>query len=156
MPNPRQAVSGAIGPVRRRAKHRRPNRHFGRPPKNPRAIAPEFLALFAEIAHPRKRVFLAAYVQEGGSTARARKAACGGAKHWKWLREDPGYRAAFERATRAVAEAVEREICARAARAPGSDRALMALLTRLRRIGCGEGGRSKEANAAAERARPAR
>jgi len=122
----------AIDPVRRRAKHRRPNRHFGRPPKNPGAIAPEFLALFQEIAHPRKRVFLAAYVQERGHTTRARKTAGGGAKHWNWLRDDPEYRAAFARAQRTVCEAVEAEVFRRYVAAPNTDRELMSVLRRMR------------------------
>ena len=132
----------AIDPVRRRAKHRRPNRHFGRPPKNPGVIAPEFLALFEDIAHPRKRAFLAAYLQEGGHITRARKTAGGGAKHWNWLRVDPEYRAAFGRAKRALAEAAEREVLRRAGPpAVRSDRALMSVLTRMRRIGYGQGRR---------------
>jgi len=42
--------------------------------------------------------------------------AAGGAWHYEWLRADPDYRAAFERAKRAVADAAEREVCRRAAR----------------------------------------
>jgi len=135
--NPEGFMNG-IDAVRRRAKHRRPNRHFGRPPKNPGAIAPQCLALFAEIAHPRKRAFLAAYVQEGGHTARARKTACGGAKHWSWLRSDAAYRAAFERAKCAVAEAAEREIFRQAAHGPRTDSEIISVITRMKRRAYGE------------------
>jgi hypothetical protein len=125
--------------VRGAGRHRRPHRHVGHPPKNPGVIAPEYLALFAEIAHPRKRVYLAAYVQERGEQTRSRKTAGGGSSHSRWLREDPEYRAAFERARLAVADAVERDVWRAAGRSPNPGESLIAFLARLGRKGYGEG-----------------
>jgi hypothetical protein len=126
-----------------RGSHGRSPRYIGRPPKNPGAIAPEYLALFADIAHPRKRVYLAAYVQERGDWSRSRGTAGGGSQHCYWLRYDPQYRAAFERARLAVADAVEREVWRAAGRAPQSSESLIAFLARLGREGYGEGRRKK-------------
>ena len=95
--------------------------------------------MFEEIAHPRKRGYLAAYVQERGDQRRTRKTAGGGSSSYRWLRDDPEYRAAFARAKLAVADAVEREVLSRAAPAPGSNEQIMSVLTRLRRKGYGEG-----------------
>jgi len=128
--------------VRGAGKHRRPHRHFGRPPKAPGAIAPEYLSLFENIAHPRKRAYLAAYVQERGGQVRTRKTAGGGSSHFRWLRDDPDYRAAFRRARLAVADAIEREIYRRAVAAPSTDGQIMSVVARLRREGYGEGRRS--------------
>jgi hypothetical protein len=99
--------------------------------------------MFAEIAHPRKRVYLAAYVQERGDSSRSRRTAGGGSSHYRWLREDSGYRAAFARAKLAVADAVERDVWHAAGRAPRSSESLIAFLARLRREGYGEGWRKK-------------
>jgi hypothetical protein len=126
--------------MRGAGRHRRPHRHIGRPPRSPGAIAPEFFALFAAIAHARKRAYLAAYVQEGGDQVKARKTAGGGGQHCYWRRDDPEYRAAFERARLAVCEASERDVCSRAAPADNSDAALMSLMSRLRKERYGEGG----------------
>src|SRR5204863_8634687 len=95
---------------------------------------------FAETAHPRKRAYLAAYVQEGGDTARARKTAGGGGHHSDWMRGDAEYRAAFLRAKLAVAERAEEAIYRRARRGR-SDAQLIDALTRLRRAGYGAGPR---------------
>ena len=107
----------------------------GRPPKAPGMIAPEFAALFADIAHPRKRAYLAAYVQEGGDTVRARKTAGGGGCHSDWMRADAEYRAAFHRAKLAVADRAEAAVYRRARPAPDSDARLMDVLRRLGRRG---------------------
>jgi hypothetical protein len=124
--------------VRGAGKHRRPHRHIGRPPRHPGAIAPQYLALFADIAHPRQRAYLAAYVQERGAQTKTRKTAGGGGSHYRWLGQDPDYRAAFARARLAVADAVERDIYARAGAAASSETALIARLGRLTRKGYGE------------------
>ena len=124
--------------MRGAGKHRRPHRHIGRPPKHFGAIAPQYLAQFADVAHPRKRAYLAAYVQERGAQAKTRRTAGGGSSHYRWLGADADYRAAFERAQRAVADAVERDIYERAAAGARSERALIALLGRLTRPGYGE------------------
>ena len=116
----------------------------GRRPKAPGVIAPKFLAMFADIERPRRRAYLAAYVQEGGDVARANKTAGGGAWHYEWLRGDPDYRAAFERAQRAVADAAEREVCRRARGAALSNARLMSMLRYLRRERYG-GGRGHQA-----------
>jgi hypothetical protein len=108
---------------------------IGRPPKAPGVIAPEFAALFSDIAHPRKRAYLAAYVQEGGNTARARKTAGGGGRHSTWLGADAEYRAAYVRARMAVADRAEAAVYRRAGRMSGSDRSLMDVVRRLRRRG---------------------
>jgi len=102
-------------------------------PKNPGVIAREFICLFADIERPRRRAYLAAYVQEGGNTARAIKTAGGGALHTVWLRDDPHYRAAFERAKRVVADAAQRAVLRRARRVRLSDAGLMLRLRYLRR-----------------------
>ena len=99
--------------------------------------------MFADIAHPRKRVYLAAYVQERGHQLRSRRTAGGGSSNSRWLREDPEYRAAFERARLAVADAVEREIWRAAGLAPKSSESLTAFLARLGREGYGEGRQKK-------------
>lgn len=85
--------------------------------------------MFAGVAHPRKRVYLAAYVQERGDQIRSRRTAGGGSQHCYWLRDDPEYRAAYERARRAVAAA------------PKSNETLKALLSRLGRTDRARGGR---------------
>jgi hypothetical protein len=126
-----------------RGSHGRSPRYIGRPPKNPGALAPEYLAMFADIAHPRKRVYLAAYVQERGDWSRSRRTAGGGSSHSRWLREDPEYRVAFERARLAVADAAEGDVWRAAGRAPRSNESLMVFLARLRREGYGEGWRKK-------------
>jgi hypothetical protein len=113
-------------------KKSRPNAN-GRPPKRPVTIAPEFLAMFADVKRPRRRAFLAAYVQERGNTVRARKSAAGGSMYFEWVREDPEYAAAFERAKRIVAETAEREVCRRAGREVLSNARLMQLLREARR-----------------------
>ena len=127
--------------MRGAGKHHRPHRHFGRPPRHPGAIAPEYLALFADIAHPRQRAYLAAYVQERGEQTKTRKTAGGGTSHYRWLGEDADYRAAFERAQLAVADAVERGVYASAGARARSEAALIALLGRLARPGYGQGWR---------------
>jgi hypothetical protein len=86
---------------------------MGRRRKPPGAIAPEFLALFAEVEQPRRRAFLAAYVQEGGNFLRTKRRARA-SKHYDWVRGDAVYRAAFERAKRMVADAAERAVVRRA------------------------------------------
>jgi len=106
---------------------------IGRPSKTAGVIAPKFLALFADVAHPRKRAYLAAYVQARGAVTKARKTAGGGSHKGRWLRDDPEYRAAFERAKRIVAEAVEGEICRRAGPKAMSDERLVSALIYLRR-----------------------
>jgi hypothetical protein len=106
---------------------------IGRPSKTAGVIAPKFLALFADVAHPRKRAYLAAYVQERGAITKARKTAGGGSSKGRWLRDDPEYRAAFEHAKRIVAETVEQEICRRAGRTAMSDGRLLSVLTYLKR-----------------------
>jgi len=106
---------------------------IGRPSKTAGVIAPKFLALFADVAHPRKRAYLAAYVQARGAVTKARKTAGGGSHKGRWLRDDPEYRAAFERAKRIVADTVEREICRRAGPMAMSDARLMSVLMYLRR-----------------------
>jgi hypothetical protein len=103
----------------------------GKRPKAPGVIAPRFMAMFADIERPRRRAYLAAYVQEGGDTVRTRKTAGCGGWHNEWLRADPEYRAAFERAKRAVA--AQREVCRRARRAAPSNAGLMSMLRYLRR-----------------------
>ena len=125
--------------MRGAGRHRPPHRHFGRPPKNPGAIAPEYLALFADIAHPRKRAYLAAYVQERGGQIRTRRTAGGGSSNYRWQREDPEFRAGFERAKLAVADAVESDVWRDAAGAPQSGETLKTFLSRLGRKGYGEG-----------------
>ena len=95
---------------------------IGRPPKNPGVIAPKFDALFEDIAHPRKRAYLAAYVQESGNTVRARKTSGSGGAHSDWLRADPEYAAGFARAKLEVAARAERAALA-AAESAGRDRA---------------------------------
>ena len=113
---------------------RRDNHIFsGRRPKSPGVIAPRFMAMFADIERPRRRAYLAAYVQEGGNIARAMKTAGGGAWHYRWLGADAEYRAAFERAQRAVADAAERAVSRRARRAMMSNAGLMSMLRYLRR-----------------------
>jgi len=113
------------------AKKSRPNFN-GRRPKRPVTIAPEFLAMFADVRRPRRRAYLAAYVQERGHTLRARKSAAGGCWHFQWLRDDVEYAQAFARAKRIVAEATERAIC-RAGRAALSNARLMQMLRGARR-----------------------
>jgi hypothetical protein len=103
-------------------------RRIGRQPKRPVTIAPKFLAMFTEVAQPRRQALLAAYVQEGGDMRKAMTAAAGGALHAKWLREDSDYRAAFERARRMAAEAAEREVRRRAGRMTMSNARLMSVL----------------------------
>ncbi len=120
-----------------RGRHGRSHRYIGHPPKNPGVVAPEYLALFADIAHPRKRVYLAAYVQERGDQIRSRRTAGGGSQHCYWLRDDAAYRAAFERARLAVAAAVERDVWRAAGAAPKSDETLKAFLSRLGRTDTG-------------------
>lgn len=105
----------------------------GRRPKAPGVIAPKFMAMFADIERPRRRAYLAAYVQEGGNIARAVKTAGGGCWHYRWICDDAEYRAAFERAKRAVADAAERAVGRRARRAAVSNAGLMAMLRYLRR-----------------------
>jgi hypothetical protein len=94
-------------------------------------IAPEFLALFPEVERPRRRACLAAYVQEG-TIAKAKKKLRGGCNQSRWLRDDPVYRAAFERAKRIVAEAAERDVCRRARSVPLSDRRMKWMLRSMR------------------------
>jgi hypothetical protein len=109
-------------------------RRIGRQPKRPVTIAPKFLAMFTEVAQPRRQALLAAYVQEGGNIPRAIKAARGGCLHSHWLRNDPDYRRAFERAKRVVGDAREREILLRARRGvPMSNARLMSVLRYARR-----------------------
>jgi hypothetical protein len=114
---------------------------IGRPPKNPGAIAPKFEALFEDIAHPRKRAYLAAYVQEGGHWARTRKTSGSGGNHSDWLRADPEYAAAFARAKLEVAARAERAVFGRAGRPGRGDARLMDVVRRLRRPGYGVGPR---------------
>lgn len=109
------------------------SRRFGRQPKRPVTVAPEFLELFADVAMTRRRAFLAAYVQESGHIPRAKKAAAGGALHTIWQRDDPDYRAAFERAKRMVADAAERRVCRRAGRRAPTDARLLSVLRYMRR-----------------------
>lgn len=99
--------------------------------------------MFADIAHPRKRVYLAAYVQERGDWAKTRRTAGGGSSHSRWLRDDAQYRTVFARARLAVADAVERDVWRAARGAPQSGESLIALLARLGREGYGEGRRDK-------------
>ena len=106
---------------------------IGRPPKAPGTIAPEFAALFTDIAHPRKRAYLAAYVQEGGDTEKARKTAGGGHRHSAWISADDEYRAAFKRARLAVADRAEAAVYRRAGAARNTDARLADVLRRLRR-----------------------
>ena len=108
-------------------------RYAGWPPETPGVIAPRFLALFAEVERPRRRAFLAAFVQAGGHITTAIKTAGGGWENKVWLRGDPVYRTAFERAQRLVAEAAERAVCRRAPRAALSNARLMSLLRFARR-----------------------
>jgi hypothetical protein len=116
-------------------RERRRNNYIfsGRRPKAPGVIARRFMAMFADIERPRRRAYLAAYVQEGGDTVRTKKTAGCGGWHNQWLRDDPQYRAAFERAKRAVADAAERAVVRRARRAALSDGGLMSLLRYFRR-----------------------
>jgi hypothetical protein len=119
---------------------------IGRPPKAPGAIAPEFEALFEDIAHPRKRAYLAAYVQEGGNSVRARKTSGSGGNHSDWLRADPEYAAAFARAKLEVAARAEAMVFRYArsrtnSNARRGDAYLMDVVRRLRRPGYGVGPR---------------
>jgi hypothetical protein len=113
---------------------------YGRAPKNPGVIAPEFMALFAEIVHSRKRAYLAAYVQEGGDTEKARQTAGGGHSHSAWMRADPEYAAAYARAKAAVAERREAAIFG-AAGGETSDSSLVQALKQLKRPSYGVGPR---------------
>jgi hypothetical protein len=115
-----------------RKRHSRNYIFSGRRPKAPGVIAREFMCLFADIERPRRRAYLAAYVQEGGNTARAIKTAGGGSLHTVWLRDDPEYRAAFERAQRAVADAAQRAVLRRARRVRLTNAGLMSRLRYLR------------------------
>ena len=114
---------------------------IGRPPKAPGVIAPRFDAMFEEIAHPRKRAYLAAYVQDGGNTVKARSTAGTGGHHGDWIRADPEYAAAFARAKLEVAARAERAVFARAGRPRRGDAHLMDVVRRLTRPGYGAGPR---------------
>lgn len=72
------------------------------------------IRLYAELHHPKKEAFLAAYV-ETASTRRAAKASGIERKsHWLWLRDDPAYVAAFERAREMAICTLEDEATERA------------------------------------------
>lgn len=119
--------------MKRSTGSRKGRRYAVWPPETPGVIAPKFLAMFADVKRPRRRAFLAAYVQEAGRVMKARAKAGGGWKYIKWLRDDPDFRAAFERAKRAVADAVQAKVCRRAGIEALSDARLMSMLRYLRR-----------------------
>lgn len=73
---------------------------------------------FPEIAHPKKRAFLAAYARTGNVTQAAAAAGITRRTHYVWLHEDgpdgDAYREAFERAEEEAADWLEAEARRRA------------------------------------------
>jgi hypothetical protein len=70
--------------------------------------------LFRNIAHRKKRAFLAAYSELGTVTHAADAAGIDRRSHSNWMHSDPGYRDAFESAGEMAVQHLEREARRRA------------------------------------------
>lgn len=82
------------------------------------------------IAHPKKRAFLATYAQVGNIRHACLAVGIARRTHYDWLETDPAYKAAFEQAGEDAADALEAEARRRAFE--GSDTLLIFLLKGLR------------------------
>lgn len=67
-----------------------------------------------EIQHPKKRAFLAAFSECGNITQAAELADIDRTSHYRWVKEDPVYAAAFADAEEAAADRLEQEARRRA------------------------------------------
>lgn len=72
------------------------------------------VSLFPEIAHPKKRAFLAAFIQTASVTVSAKLAEIDRRSHYVWKRDDEVYLKAFESARLMAAETLEAEAIRRA------------------------------------------
>jgi hypothetical protein len=80
----------------------------------PGSAAPSTHFEFPEIRHRKQRAFLTAYSETGVMTDAAVIAGCDRRSHYHWLRTDPVYAAAFERAKDLAADVIEGEVRRRA------------------------------------------
>jgi hypothetical protein len=99
---------------RKKKKPRARNSQPANPPKG--ESPPEIELLFQGIANPKKRRFLAAFVQSGSVTQAASAAKIHWSSHYHWLREEDNatYTEAFNRAREMAGDIAEGEIYRRA------------------------------------------
>ncbi len=87
--------------------------------------------MFANIAHPQKRAFLAAYSECGLVSESAEIAGISRETHYHWRRTDPEYADAFALAIELAADLLE-DTARRRANGHHSDKVLLFLLTHLK------------------------
>jgi hypothetical protein len=86
----------------------RPSAHHATADDSPRAVKTAHEPrLFPEITHVKKRAFLVAFVRCGSRQKAAELAGMDDRMHWYWLKTDPIYSEAFERAEQMAGDRME-------------------------------------------------